>query len=511
MIKKVLYSVLIITNLMLGISCSYNTRILNISSQHDIIPLPKEIEPLKKSLLITEGSKIYYQEQELASLVEIFQNELKVLCLKSYEAASSGRAKSSILFSIDSSLAADEYKISIDRIVNVRAGSYQAAAMAKATLLQIMTSTDEGIVLPRLHISDQPGAKYRGLLVDVARKWHSIETVKKVVDLCSYYKINYLQLHFTDDNSCTLPSKAFPELPTEGRHYTFAQLTEMEQYSQQRGVTIIPEIEMPGHSSSINNSYPEIFSVKGHSSGQYIMNIGKEEVYESLDLIIGEMTTIFKSSPYFHIGADETKLSLLEEDPDVQTYMRDNKLGTDINELYRHFIVRMNDIVKKHGRQMCIWEGFAKEGYVKIPKDIIIFEFETSYQLPGDLLNDGYTVVNTSWKPLYVVNGRKWSPEQIYGWNMWRWEHFFASRPSFKPIQCNKTDRVIGAQMCSWEQDESIEFPSIRRRLPALSERVWSPEAKLPVDDFMRRLERTDSILSILQNDKRQDEVESIY
>jgi len=128
---------------------------------------------------------------------------------------------------------------------------------------------------------------------------------------------------------------------------------------------------------------------------------------------------IFKSTPYFHIGGDEARFTSVMQDPNVINYMKSNDLGnTDVHELYRHFLVRVNEMVKKYGKQTCIWEGFAREGEVEIPKDTIVFEFESLYHLPNELIDDGYTVVNTSWKPLYVVNEKKWEPKTIYDCNM---------------------------------------------------------------------------------------------
>ena len=154
---------------------------------------------------------------------------------------------------------------------------------------------------------------------------------------------------------------------------------------------------------------------------------------------------------------------------------------------------------------MCVWEGFRKEGQVPVPKDIIVYAFETNRYLPNDLVADGYTVVNTSWKPLYVVNKKKWEPKTIYNWNMWRWENWFPKAPSFTPIQVEEHPLIVGAQMCAWEQPEKVEFPSLRMRLPALNERIWNTEKQVPYEVFIQKLDETDKKLSLLVGDTRQD------
>jgi len=164
---------------------------------------------------------------------------------------------------------------------------------------------------------------------------------------------------------------------------------------------------------------------------------------------------------------------------------------------------------------MFLWEGFRKEGKIKIPKDVVVFEFETLYQLPNDLIDDGYTVVNTSWQPLYVVSGgvknprarrAMWSPEKIYSWNIWRWENWYYKAPaSKKPIQLEETPLVIGGQFCSWEQAGEAEIPVLRKRLPSFTEKVWNNKEVLPFEIFFPKVEKNDEKLSKIINDKRQD------
>lgn len=383
--------------------------------------------------------------------------------------------------------------------------------MAKTTLLQIASTEDDLLAFPLLQIRDFPDAAYRGLLIDLARSWHSTETIKKLIDLAAFYKSNHLHLHFTDYQSYTLPSEAYPLLATQGRSYSREELLDLEAYAQVRGVIIITELEVPGHSSPFVEKYPEIFAISDVKDNPWIIHMGREEVYEALDTIIGELTEIFRASPYFHIGGDETYLYKVIDDPEVQDYMKAHELGDDVHELYRHFLVRMNDIVKKHGKQMCVWEGFRREGHLEIPRDIIVFEFETNRYLPDHLIEDAYTVVNTSWKPLYVVNQKKWEPGTIYKWNLWRWENWFDQAPSIIPIQLEETDLIIGAEMCAWEQAEESEIPSLRKRLPAMNERIWNTHEIISYEDFMIRLDKTDERLSSLIEDDRQDSLLTGY
>ena len=486
-------------------SCDSTMTIEDEALDFAILPQPKSVIDHGKTVVLSAESGLYADNKELYLLFGLFNAEVEKLTGLGLEMPVQPKEQADLIFSIDSTLSEEAYSIEIGHPTQVLGGSYKALLLAKTTLLQLFVRDGEQLKLPMVSIKDHPDVAYRGLLVDLARQWHSLETVKKLIDLAAFYKINYLQLHFTDYQSYTLPSSAFPKLPTPDRHYKVEELKDLNYYAELRGVTIVPEIDVPGHSSPFVKMYPEIFAIQDTASNPWIINMGNETTYEALDQIIGETLDIFKTTPYFHIGGDEAIFNKVMDDPQVQAYMRDQGLEEDVHELYRHFLVRMNEIVKKHGKQMCVWEGFGPEGKIDIPKDIIVFEFETNRYLPNELIEDGYTVVNTSWKPLYVVNQKKWEPKTIYQWNRWRWENWWDQAPSFEPIQVEKSDLVIGAQMCAWEQKEEVEIPSLRQRLPAFVERIWTTEEKIPFEEWNKRIKVQDAKLSRLINDTRQD------
>ncbi|GAB5524423.1 MAG: hypothetical protein Roseis2KO_22950 [Roseivirga sp.] len=486
-------------------SCDNTTSLIEKEVEPAVVPVPKEITTGPKTLILDANSKIYAAESELGPLTQLFADELSSGIGIALELSQNQDKYADIIFSLDTDLATDAYKIEVTDVVHVSGGSYQAVAMARSTLLQLVFEHNGALAIPQVSLADVPDTKYRGLMIDLARQWHSVETIKSLIDLASYYKSNYIHLHFTDYQSYTLPSKKYPKLSTEGRQYSFSDLESMEAYAQLRGITLIPEIDIPGHASSIVKAYPELFGLKDIDENPWTINMGKEEVYEALETIFEEIIPVFKSTPYIHIGGDEAIFHKVADDPDVKAYMKAHELGDDVHELYRHFLVRMNDIIKKQGKQMAVWEGFRKEGIVPIPKDMIVYEFETNRYLPGDLVADGYTVVNTSWKPLYVVNRKKFAPETIYNWNISRWENWFPRAPSFNPIQLESSPLIIGAQMCAWEQGQTVEFRSLRRRLPVMNERIWNTAKKESFEGFMNRLEMTDQRLSQLTGIAEQD------
>ena len=519
MLKNYFYIAL--CSLFLG--CSDELKIITHEDNVQIVPSVKEIRLNDKALLFPKEIKLYLSDSIYRNSSKIFFKNLSKLGFHSrYSLSDENNAH--ILIIRDDSLSSDQYKIGIKNQVIIRVSTNASLSYALNSLLQIAILKNGRLVLPQIEINDFPDAAYRGLMIDLARQWHTVETLKKLIDLSSFYKLNYIQFHLTDDQSFTFPSESYPKLQTENRHYTKDELTYLVDYAYDRGIIIVPEIDVPGHAEKFIESYPEIFApsmkaewglnVLGHQGKNNVINIGSEKVYSALESIFDEVIEIFHTSPYFHIGADEATLSNLVGDPQVEALMKRESLGTEIDELYRYFIVRMNDFLKKKNKIMCIWEGFKRDGKVSIPTDIIVFPFESLYNMPNHLLEDGYQLVNSSWTPLYVVgsgvNGgwipRKWGPEKIYDWNMWQWENWYHKSPaSIQPIQLDKSNLVIGAQMCAWEQTDEAEIPSLRRRIPTFSERIWNTEQKISFKSFYSKLDNTDDKLSILVNSTEQD------
>ena len=513
---------------LLVLSCSKKVKYIDKEININVVPLPKKVEVVEsnKYILLPKKIKVFIDSDERKNLFDLISKDFKKLNFSNSFELITNKNRSNLSIEIDNELGEEEYEIEVKNKIEIKGGSPSAIKMARSTLLQLSENDKERIIFPILNIKDSPDASYRGLLIDLARKWHRVETIYKLIDLASFYKLNYLQFHLTDDQLFTFPSENFPKLQTEDKHYTKEELLSFVDYANQRGVVIVPEIDVPGHSMQFVKKYPEIFSISDAESGGEdlfggrvdfvnVLNMGKEEVYTSLEKLFIEVMDIFHTSPYFHLGADEANLKLIVDDPDVKKFMKKNNLGNDIHELYRYFIVRMNDFFKSKGKQMFVWEGFSRNGKIEIPRDITVFEFESLYNLPNHLVEDGYKLVNTSWKPLYVVRSGnpdpnvlplKWGPERIYEWNMWRWETWYYKSPAYKkPIQLDRNKNVIGAQMCSWEQTDESEVPSLRKRLPSFVERIWNVDKKVEFDVFFEKVNKTDIVLSEIISDKSQD------
>ena len=246
----------------------------------------------------------------------------------------------------------EAHRVMVGEKALVQGGNYGTVALGTVTLLQSVMRRDGQVWIPRLVVTDEPATAYRGLLVDVARRYHSIDNLKQMVQLCRLYKVRYLQLHLTDDQSFMFPSRAYPQLATQNQHggktYTLDELKDLVAYADARNVTIIPEYEVPGHSAAANRAMPDLFIIKGTKPYEHhaSINFAKDEVMQAVATIVGEMCEVFRSTPYFHIGGDEADLALADQNADFQAAFKKYNLPNQ-HQLYRKFVVDMNEIVKK--------------------------------------------------------------------------------------------------------------------------------------------------------------------
>ncbi|MDR1813580.1 MAG: family 20 glycosylhydrolase [Tannerella sp.] len=464
---KYYFNLLIISALAFS-ACSEAT----VQRDLNIVPYPKTVSIYQGDLTLLAGEIAVKTDVGAAALADVISDDILTLTGTKISATNS---EATVNVKIKASLAEDEYTVNVtDKQVEIAGGSYQAVVFAWSSVLQAAEIAGGKIVIPKMKIKDCPDLKYRGLLIDLARNFHSYNTVKQMIDLCRWYKINYLQLHLTDDQSFVFPSTAFPALIDENRCYTKQQIKEIVDYAQSRGVELVPELEGPGHSTFLRSKLPDVFGKPDYGC----IDLASEKTLQAMQTLTSEMIDAFHNSKYFHIGADETNLEELRKLPHVEQYIAEKGFD-DVHDLYLDYIVKMREFIHAKDRRLCLWEGFDKDGSakVKIPKDVLVFEFETYYQRPDSLVAQGYHLINTSWKPIYITQGKQWSPEEIYtSWNYYTWKNWWEKAPATKePIVVEERyrNRIEGVQMCAWELRDEMEYPALCRRLAALSEKAW--------------------------------------
>jgi hexosaminidase len=360
--------------------------------------------------------------------------------------------------------------------IRIDASSLKGVTHATAALLQLIGQYRD-TAIPALEIRDQPDCVYRNFMVDVGRNPHSLESLKETIDLLWFYKVDSMQLHLTDDQRFAFPSKAFPKLITAKGKITWEQFAELEGYANVRGVAIVPELEVPGHSGILRRTYPDVFGKTPTDLAQ------SETARKGITVLLDEMIELFPSSPYIHIGGDEAA-------------------GVP-EELQRALINDLHAYLKSKGKQTVVWEGPSLgEGDNKVNTDVIHLNWETIYFPADRMLAAGYRVVNATWDPLYIVdhyprnNFTMASPQHIYETlRLTKFQHFHPGMPAFaKPVLTERSDRLIGFCMPWWEgRDENLARMCFPRVIP-MAEIAWNHDQERDCRDFAARSTATETV-----------------
>ena len=464
-----------------------------------VIPQPKSVE-LSGERISIKASAIS-REPAFSDVAEAFC----ALARKLYDLPFS-EGEGGVEFLRDGALLPSEYRIDGKFVY---ASDKEGAFYGAATLLQLLLPDGEGAAIPDARITDRPDCPYRSLMLDLAFKFHTVERLKAIIDLCFLYKIRFLHLHFIDNKSYTLPSKLFPLLPTEGLSYTYDDIDEINAYAEARGIEIIPEIEFPGHEAAMIAAYPEVFGIELEDSPEAeafkekfannVISVGREGMMDHVEGLIREVIAMFPNSRYLHVGGDEAQIEAWQYCRHCKKYMKEK--GIDgVYALYSHFEKLVTDKVLELGRTPIVWEGFPKEGAEQISREVLVIAWESLYHLAPDLLEEGFKIVNASWQPLYLVVKRHWSPKEILGWNIYNWQNWWEKSYAYNnPINVSPTDRVLGGQISSWwGGNYAEEIDLIKNNLAALSERTWNIERLTDDEDFFARLDRQLPLADIL-------------
>ena len=402
-------------------------------------------------------------------------------------------------------LSKNEFKLRADRACLVEASGAEGLFRAFSFMAQASRRTCDGYIeIPKCLVEDEPDCDFRGFLLDAARRYHPVSQLYEYVDLCSLIGINRFVIHFTDDENYTLPSKAFPRLTTEAVHYTEEEIRALGAYASSRGVMIIPEIDMPGHSAQFQLKYPEIFGKCG------IMD-ATEEVFSALGEIYREAAELFPDSEYIHIGGDEAVLGRWLDSEATKEYMSSHGIA-DICELYGHFVGKVADDVISIGKIPIAWEGFGKASNGAVPRGLLVASFENHYQTASELVDAGFTIINASWRPLYcVAPWQKWSKEEILSSSKYVFDHWWEESKAYnKGVSVPVDSPVAGSMLCAWGDYLKnyassrlacrLEWATVYPRLSALAENLWNSE-HCPEEEFAVSFARLEEVLSLVRGD----------
>lgn len=453
----------------------------------NLVPWPTSITVGQGSMPLTANTRIVTPGEPLAGLAKIFGDEISLVTGLKPAVATGDARPGDISLTIDPALKDEAYTMVVGDAITIKGADYNAVAMATATVLQAIQRSGQSYSVPKMTIEDRPPLKFRGAMIDVARKPHSIETLKAVVEAIRLVKCRYLQLHLTDENAWTFPSTKYPQLSSKSAvwptgekmpGYTVEELKELVAFADARGVTIIPELELYGHSGQMRSTMPEVFCFlndKGERVGAGVINTASDKAYEVLDTLIAEAADIFKSSPYICTGMDEASPAGTENFPEVKALAEREKFPYP-HAIFNYHVHKMNEIVKKYGKQMIVWEG-ARMDPVPLPKDIIFLPWVGESRFAAELDRLGYPFINAPWgtkRPymdVYEVNG--------------------ADIPKDSP-------NLIGGIALSWEGPEEMALTFARGQVPLRQDPTHNPKGGRTLDDFVRRQVVADQVVDLI-------------
>lgn len=349
------------------------------------------------------------------------------------------------------------------------------------TLLQLLASDKSGYYFPAVRITDQPRFVWRGLMLDVGRHFLPLEVVKRNLDAMAAVKFNVLHWHLTEDQGFRVESKKYPklhEMGSDGQYYTQEQIKEVIAYAKERGIRVVPEFDIPGHTTAWLVGYPELGSgpgpyqiERGWGVFKPALNPTNEEVYTVLDGFLGEMAALFPDA-YLHIGGDEVEGHQWKENTQIQEWMKKNNIA-DNNALQAYFNRRVADILKKHGKIMVGWDEIL---HPDLPKNIVVHSWrgiaslaESAKKGYAGILSNGYYInFEQPAAAVYVVD----------------------PIPAYTTLTAEQQTKILGGEATMWAEYISAATADSRiwPRAAAVAERFWSPREVNNVDDMYRRL-----------------------
>ena len=404
----------------------------------------------------------------------------------------------SVVLRVDPDMQSGEYSLRVQtaRVV-LSAADRQGMQYALATLGQLMRVEDGRVSVPVCEVRDAPDCTHRCVMIDLARNWHPFDYLLSYVDLCWFYKVSRLHLHFTDDQSYTLQSALYPKLATEGRSYSREDIAYLNKYAAERGISLIPEIDVPGHCTQFCKAYPEIFGTD---------NIIPQttEAMDAMQALFSELCDTFPDAEYVHVGGDEAAIEKWTTNEACRAYAESCGIDFDCADkrylaerMLANFVQKTAEAVMAKGKKVMAWEGFAPMVNEFVSKDIIIHSWENYYQTTPQLIEAGFEIINSSWAPMYVVTpAAYWSQKEVFDWSIYRWRPVHPDSPyRGVTIEIPANDKVLGGQLLAWGDTIPSNFPTVaegiaeeRRlvaeRMAALAENTWNSEKMRNYADF---------------------------
>ncbi|QQM28487.1 beta-N-acetylhexosaminidase [Elizabethkingia sp. M8] len=525
--------------LLVGTVCTFY------SQEISVIPKPQQILQKTGNFVIDQNTGIQLKGASEKD-VQLFLNQLRKVSV--YALPVKSGQENSIIFQLDTKLGLpnqDGYTLDVsDKNIVVKAKNGNGLFYATQTLRQLLPVSVESSnkkenkhwTIPALAITDYPRYDWRGYMKDVSRTFYSVDVVKKYLDLMALYKMNTFHWHLTDDQGWRIEIKKYPKLtseqttvfhrtenqPTERNgFYTQEQIKEVVAYARERKITIVPEIDVPGHSWPTILAYPQLgvnknsypyfvfpfVSSWGYWGNQFTPNTldpSKEEVYTFLQNVFTEIVALFPGE-YIHFGGDEVRHVLWEKEPHIQEFMKIHQIG-NVKQLQSYFVQRVSGIIKRLGRKPIGWNDVLADDK-GLPKETAIMSW-LGEEAIKEAASHGFKAVATPYSHVYLditqADRNDGTPSDLAYSNINSIDRIYTYDPS-AGLTKEEEKFVLGIQGNLWSaltQETKDMNVHVFPRLLAIAETGWTLPANKNFEDFKKRL---------LTGEKRLDELKVDY
>ncbi|HTS44228.1 MAG TPA: family 20 glycosylhydrolase [Puia sp.] len=500
--------------LFLGLFAGY----LSIAQDISIIPKPVSLTPgagsfhLSKSTVIKlEGSGLEHSVEFLNSYLQKFYGFTLAVTRQS-----SGKNAIILNYEVIQYPISGAYKMDVnDKNIYIAGDNEEGVFYGIQSLIQLLPVTPSASLdIPQVKIEDHPRFAWRGLHLDVGRHFFPVDYIKKYIDFIALHKMNYFHWHLTEDQGWRIEIKKYPKLteigscrngtiigryPGKGNdstrycgYYTQDEIRDVIKYAADRYITIIPEIEMPGHASAALTAYPYLGCTGGPYQVQQTWGVfndvycaGNDSTFQFLQDVLDEVIALFPSK-YIHIGGDECPKTSWKKCPKCQKRIKDNNLK-DENELQSYFIRRMEKYINSKGKQIIGWDEIL-EGGLAPNAAVMSWRGEKG---GIEAAKAHHMVVMTPTTYVYFDYAQKRNEDSVVIGGYLPVENVYNYEPLPKELAPDEQKYIIGAQANVWTEymanPAKLEY-MIFPRLTALSEVLWSPKEQRDWNDFEKRL-----------------------
>jgi hexosaminidase len=506
------------------------TGVLQAQELPAIIPQPARVQPgqgyfnmPQKITIVTLHNKLSKEAQYLQmALKENFGINASIAVTSS---ATSALKKNNIYLQTFAGMPGKEaYQLNVNTNgVSITGNSATGLFRGLQTLLQMLMPSSEsaGYAIPCATINDEARFAYRGMHLDVCRHFFPVSFVKKYIDYLAFYKFNTFHWHLTEDQGWRIEIKKYPLLTKAGGfrngtiigrypgtgndsiqyggYYTQQQIKEIVQYATDRHITVIPEIEMPGHASAALTAYPQLGCTGGPYHVQQTWGVfedvfcaGNDATFNFLQDVLDEVIPLFPSK-YIHIGGDECPKESWKKCPKCQQRMKDKGLK-DEHALQSYFIQRIEKYLNSKGRNIIGWDEIL-EGGLAPNATVMSWRGEEG---GIEAAKQQHNVIMTPGSHCYLDHSQSRNEDSVTIGGYTPLEKVYAYEPVPAALTPEQAKYVLGAQGNVWT--EYMKYPSkveymIFPRMLALSEVLWSPKEKRNWDDFSPRMQQHLGIL----------------